>query len=76
MTQRSALASNNPYYPYILFYIPSLNRFMDHDWYIVHDINELFPPWEITYWKRQRQDAIVQTRGGIDMVLYYLNREE
>ena len=72
----SAFAPNNPYYPYILFYVPSLNRFMTHDWVIIHDLYEIFNLWQIDKWKREERDAILTTRDGVDMMVYYLNYEE
>lgn len=76
MSEPSALAPENPYYPYVLFYIPSLNRFMDHQWVIVHDLNELFNTWQLSVWKAKRQDAILTTKDGTEMMVYYLNDEE
>ena len=74
---KSALAIDNPYYPYILFYIPSLNRFMDHNWKIVHDLSDVFDAWQIQRWKRNRRDDVVRTKNeNIDMMIYYLNDEE
>ena len=73
---QSALAKDNPYYPYILFYIPSLNRFMDHEWMVVHDLSPIFNAWELERWKRSRRDDILFTKDGVQMMIYYLNEEE
>jgi hypothetical protein len=73
---RSALSPNNPHYPDVLFYIPSLNRFMDHQWIIVHDIYSLFSMWQINEWLQYRRDGWLTTKSGTGMMLYYLNEEE
>ena len=75
-TMLSALAPNNPYYPYLLMYSPSINRFIDADWYVVHDISLIFDNWQLDKWKRSRRDAILSTKDGIEMKLYYLTDPE
>lgn len=72
----SALSAQNPFYPYILFYVSSINRFMTHDWVIVHDISEIIDAWQIRKWKRDRQDAPIRIKDGTEMMVYYLNEEE
>lgn len=72
----SAMSVDNPYYPYILIYAPSLNRFIDAEWYVVHDVSILFDNWQLDRWKQNKQDAILTAKNGIDMKLYYLTWEE
>ena len=73
---RNALEKDNPYYPYILYYMPSINRFVDHHWIIVHDISDIFDTWELNYWKRQQQEAILLARDGLENMIFYLTDEE
>lgn len=76
MDNDSAMAVDNPYYPYFLMYSPSLNRFIDAEWYVVHDVSAIFDTWQLDQWKRKGQDAILTTKDGIDMKVYYLLKEE
>lgn len=73
---RSALAPDDPHFPNVLYYIPSLNRFMDHQNCIVHDLYILFDMWQINEWLQYRQDSLLTTKSGNDMMVYYLNEEE
>ena len=66
----------DPYYPFVVYYIPSINRFADHEWNIIHDLYDLFATWQVNNWKRQRQDSIMTTWDGLEIMMYYLNYEE
>ena len=73
---RSLMAPGNPYGPNVLYYIPSLNRFLDANWVIVHDLHTLFNTWQLMVWKRNERDDLMVTRDGIEMMVYYLTDEE
>ena len=73
---RSLMAPGNPYGPYVLYYVPSLNRFLDSNWVIVHDLHTLFNTWQLMVWKRNERDDLMVTRDGIEMMVYYLTDEE
>ena len=65
----------------ILSYSPSLNRFVDEDSIVIHDISKLFDNWQIQEWlyseKRQYgQDSLVTAKTGDDVRLVYLTNEE
>ena len=61
-----------PPYPDILYYLPSLNRFADHNGIIVHDLHRLFDTWQLAVWKREKQDSVMVARDGREMMLYYM----
>lgn len=65
----------------VLSYSPSLNRFVDEDSVIIHDISRLFDNWQIQDWlyseKRQYgQDVILTSKTRQDVRLVYLTDEE
>lgn len=76
MKNNSAIAPGNPYYPYVLLYSPSMNRFIDYEWYVVHDVSTIFDTWQLDQWKRNGHDAILTAKDGNDYMIYYLIDEE
>jgi len=62
----------NPHYPNILFYLPSRNRFMDHQFCIVHDLGILFATWQMSTWVQSERHALMTTKSLKEMMLYYL----
>lgn len=74
MSARKLIFSDQPRppYPNILYYLPSLNRFADHDGMIVHDLQKIFDAWQLAVWKREKQDSVMVTRDGKEMMLYYM----
>lgn len=72
----SSFKPNDPYYPNILYYMPSINRFADHQWFIVHDLITIFDRWQLTAWIDRGRDAVMQARNGMDVMIYYLTDEE
>ena len=62
--------------PNSLFYLNSINRFADEEWYIVHDIRSLFDLWQLDTWKRNRRNDKMVSKDGVLWTLYYLDDDE
>ena len=61
---------------HILYYSPSVNRFADENWCIIHDLHKLFDTWQLTQWKKTRDHGLVTAKNGDTWKLYYLSRDE
>lgn len=59
-----------------LYYIPSLNRFADSAWIIVHDLAKIFDTWKLDEWKRSGFHGSITDRNGDVWYLYYLKEHE
>lgn len=55
-----------------LWYYPDINRFTDDDGYIIHDLSEFFPQWELDKWKKYRDYDILTDRQGERWEIFYL----
>jgi hypothetical protein len=62
--------------PNSLFYLPTINKFADNEWDIVHSLNQIFRTWELDQWKRRGQDSTLLSRNGTVWHLYYLGASE
>ena len=62
--------------PHSLFYLSSLNRFADQEWYIVHDLQKLFDLWQLDRWRRARRNSTLVSKDGVEWILYYLDEDE
>lgn len=61
----------------ILAYVPSLNRFIDTNDIIVHDISVLFDHWQIQKWLSEgAKDTILTAKNGTRVLLVSLVDEE
>lgn len=61
----------------ILAYSPGINRFVDENDVIVHDISALIPQWQTNNWLNDgAKDLIVKTKNGWNALLVCLNDEE
>jgi len=61
----------------ILAYSPSINRFVDEQDIVVHDIYSLLDHWQVQTWLRSGgKDTIVQAKTGDFILLVYLTDEE
>lgn len=69
-----------PMYPpdslYSLWYCPEINRFVDEDGYVLHDLSDRFDVWELDEWKKTRDYGILQDRRGNLCELFYPDDEE
>ena len=60
----------------LLSYLPSMNRFVDANGCIIHDLNQIFDTWQLDEWKRGKETAIVMDRDGKLWRLEYLTPYE
>lgn len=61
---------------YMLYYYPSINRFVDDEDNILHDLTDLFDVWELDEWKRTQDYGILLDRKGDWCELYYADSFE
>ena len=61
---------------YGLWYYPSINRFVDEDGHILHDLSELFDVWQLDEWKRTQDYGLLMDRKGDLCELYYPSKFE
>ena len=61
---------------YMLYYYPSINRFVDDEDNILHDLADLFDVWELDEWKRTQDYGILLDRKGDWCELYYVDSFE
>ena len=54
-----------------LWYDPQINRFVDEDGYIHHDLHEFFDLWQLDEWKKTRDYGLIKDRNGELWELYY-----
>ena len=61
---------------YALWYCPSVNRFIDENGTILHDMSDLCDVWQLDEWKRtQNYDFIIDRNGNL-CELYYPSKCE
>lgn len=60
----------------VLYYSPSVNRFADEDWCIIHDLHKLFGVWQLDIWKKKKDHGVMTARNGQIWKLYYLSSDE
>ena len=61
---------------YMLYYYPSINRFVDEEDNILHDLTDLFDVWQLDEWKRTQDYGILLDRKGDWCELYYVDSFE
>ena len=61
---------------HILYYSPSINRFADENWCIIHNLNVLFDTWQLDRWKSTRDHGLIRAKNGDVWKLYYLSNDE
>lgn len=61
---------------HILYYSPSVNRFADEDWCIIHDLSKLFDLWQLKLWKKTKDHGLLRAKTGIVWKIYYLSSDE
>lgn len=59
-----------------LYFLPSVNRFSDEQWFIVHNLHQIFNVWQLDEWKRHQRNAILYDKKGGRWMLYYLSDAE
>ena len=60
----------------LLSYLSSMNRFVDTNGCIIHDLSEVFDTWQLDQWKRGKESAIVMDKDGKLWRLEYLTPYE
>lgn len=61
---------------HILYYSPTVNRFADENWCIIHDLHKLFYTWQLAKWKKTFEDGILVAKNGDPWKLYFLTEDE
>jgi len=56
---------------YGLWFYPAINRFMDEDGNILHDLHDLFNTCELDMWKKTEEYGILLSKQGDLVELYY-----
>jgi len=54
-----------------LWYDPAINRFIDEDGHILHDLHQYFDLWQLDEWKKTRDYGLLVDRQGNLWELYY-----
>lgn len=49
---------------YSLWYYPDINRFVDEDGTIIHNLSDKFHVWELEEWKKTLDYGILRDRNG------------
>ena len=62
--------------PKSLYYIPSINRFADKQWVIVHNLHSIFDVWQLDRWKETMCNGKLVDKTGAVWNLYYLDYDE
>lgn len=70
--RRYQKTNSPPESAYGLWYYESINRFLDEDGHILHDLYDLFDVWQLEEWKRTQDYGILIDRNGNLCELYYL----
>ncbi len=63
---------------YGLWYYPVINRFIDEDGTILHDLSEIFDTWRIEQWKRTMEYECLEDKHGnlVELYVVYPEAEE
>lgn len=59
-----------------LSYVPSLNRFIDTNWCIIHDLHKFFDTWQLNQWKKTKRYGLVTAKNGEVWEISYLDPDE
>lgn len=62
--------------PNTLLYLPSINRFVDNEWYILNSLQRLFGTWQLDKYKKNKKDICMTSKDGTTWTIYYLNVKE
>lgn len=65
-----------PPYDVKLSYMSQMNRFVDEDLCVVHDLHTVFDNWQLEQWKRAKRSAILVAKTGKKIKLVYLTPPE
>lgn len=61
---------------YGLWYYPCINRFVDEDGHILHNLVDLFDVWQLEEWKQTGEYGVLIDHKGDLCELYYATPED
>jgi len=61
---------------YSLWYSPSINRFVDGDGYLLHDLHEILDVWVLDKWIQTKDYGLMIDKKGNLVELYYEEEAE
>lgn len=60
---------------YTFSYLPSINRFVDVQGCIIHDLSRMFHTWELDQWKKTKDYGLIRGKDDQLYDFYYLDEE-
>lgn len=60
---------------YTFSYLPSINRFVDVQGCIIHDLSQMFYTWELDQWKKTKDYGLIRGKDDQLYDFYYLDEE-
>lgn len=60
---------------YTFSYLPSINRFVDVQGCIIHDLSRMFYTWELDQWKKTQDYGLIRGKDDQLYDFYYLDEE-
>lgn len=61
---------------YTFSYLPSINRFIDVQGCIIHDLSRMFHTWELDQWKKTKDYGLIRGKDDQLYDFYYLDGDE
>jgi len=61
---------------YTFSYLPSINRFVDVQGCIIHDLSKLFHTWELDQWKKTQDYGLIRDKDNQLYDFYYLDDDD
>jgi len=61
---------------YTFSYLPSINRFVDVQGCIIHDLSKLFHTWELDQWKKTQDYGLIRGKDNQLYDFYYLDDDD
>ena len=61
---------------YTFSYLPSINRFVDVQGCIIHDLSRMFYTWELNEWKKTKDYGLIRGKDDQLYDFYYLDGDE
>lgn len=61
---------------YTFSYLPSINRFVDVQGCIIHDLSRIFHTWELDQWKKTKDYGLIRGKDDQLYDFYYLDGDE
>jgi len=61
---------------YTFSYLPSINRFVDVQGCIIHDLSKLFHTWKLDQWKKTQDYGLIRGKDDQLYDFYYLDDDD